>query len=98
MSEKYFGTGSIYAGGFDVYAKSPLDNRTVMGSWDDLSDVPTTRLYEGLIIYIEDEKCHYGLVEIIGNDASTCTWEKLGSVIEWEDIDALLEENGLLLR
>ena len=96
MSEKYVGTGSIYAGGFDVYAKSPLDNRTVIGNWDKLNDIPTTRLYEGLIIYVEEEKCYYGLIVIAGSVASECTWEKLGSAIEWEDIDSLLEENNLI--
>lgn len=90
--EKYFNTGTIFGGGFDLGAQTPLDNRTVLHTINDMQDVPVTRLYEGLIIYIEDEKQYYGLIELSGSFAADCKWEKLGAVIEWEDIDSVLEE------
>jgi len=55
MAEINFGKGIKLAGGFDVAAQLPLDNRTVLQSFSDLSTVPVNRLYAGLTIYCINE-------------------------------------------
>lgn len=95
MRVTYFGTGIKLGGGFDVKARIPLDQRTVISDWTEESknQLPATILYEGLHIYSEADKVEYVCTEIPANalTANDCIWTKIafgqGSDLEWENIN-----------
>lgn len=82
-----------YSGGIYVETAAPLDIRTVVQNISELTtkstwytnyDVSTGTLtaYNGLIVYVEAEKCAYVCVNLKKVDSLTEGWKKIGSDVE----------------
>ena len=55
-----FGKGITVASGFDLGAKSPLDSRLVVDTFQELQDhIDNNRVYEGMIVYVIEHKTTY---------------------------------------
>lgn len=67
---KYDGKGINIITGFDLTAQAPLDSRSVVESLSALKSLPTNRLYEGLDVYVIENKTKYTYVKV-GVDETT---------------------------
>lgn len=64
MSESFFGKGITVASGFDLSAKSPLDTREVVETFDNLADhVVNNRAYDGMLCYVKEDKVTYQYID-----------------------------------
>ena len=55
--QKFFGKGIGVAAGFDLGAQAPLDAREVVNTREELAEhIAGNRAYEGMVVYIKDEK------------------------------------------
>lgn len=59
---KFFGNGIKLSSGFDLNAQSPLDNRTVATTLEELEAMPEVQRYNGLMVFVESESAYYGLI------------------------------------
>ena len=60
MAENNFGKGIKITSGFDLSAKSPLDNRSIVLTIEERdAHVTNNRTYEGMKVYVLDEKKEY---------------------------------------
>ena len=66
MSEERFGNGITLASGFDLGAKAPLDSRYTVAKFEDLqAHVDGNRAYEGMLVYVEEDKKVYQYTLIV---------------------------------
>ena len=70
-----FGKGITVASGFDLGAKAPLDSRIVVNNMAELQEhIDNNRVYEGMIIYIVEEKTTYQYINpdliVFGNNSN----------------------------
>lgn len=79
MGFKYDSKGINVITGFDLTAQAPLDSRTVVESVALLNTLPANRLYEGLTVFVIEDKKKYTYVQT-GVDEETSLpvygWEK----------------------
>lgn len=62
--EPNFGKGIQLAGGFDLGAKSPLDSRLIVKTLEERDlHVTSNRAYEGMLVYVDENKKTYQLVD-----------------------------------
>lgn len=82
-----YGKGIVIAGGFDVSSQRPIDYRTRVQNWTEstLKNIPVSRLYEGLIVYIVSEKRLKYLTTI--PEGATTAWD-----CQWDDVSANCRE------
>ena len=59
MAEKYYDSSIKISSSFGVGARVPLDARTVCATMSDMEAIPDTRKYEGLTVYVEENKKTY---------------------------------------
>lgn len=63
-SEPMFGKGILVASGFDLGAKSPLDSRSVVNTVAERNaHVTGNRVYEGMLVYVVENKITYQYIE-----------------------------------
>jgi hypothetical protein len=98
LSESLFGKGIPLGMNFDLGAEKALDARTVVATYADLkAHEDGGRCYEGLIVYVKDEKTNYQYTD--------SEWKEFGKsnnssvvVDKYEDIANLKEvEQGALI-
>lgn len=74
IENTYFGKGIIVSGGFDLQAKVPLDSRARVPNYAGLGSlVENNAVYEGIMVYVEENKKTYQYIE---NE-----WKELGAEI-----------------
>ena len=60
MADEFYGKGIKIASGFDLSAKSPLDNRTVVNTITERdAHIIGNRVYEGMRVYVKETKRDY---------------------------------------
>lgn len=60
MADEFYGKGIKIASGFDLSAKSPLDNRTVVNTIAERdAHIIGNRVYEGMRVYVKETKRDY---------------------------------------
>lgn len=74
------GGGIPLSANFNLNGQMPLDDRTVVDTLNDRNNMPEIRKYEGMVVYVKENKTSYQLID---ND-----WKKygVGSVEDIEDI------------
>lgn len=74
------GGGIPLSANFNLNGQMPLDDRTVVDTLNDRNNMPEIRRYEGMVVYVKENKTSYQLID---ND-----WKKygVGSVDDIEDI------------
>lgn len=71
-----FGKGIALAGGFDLGAKAPLDSRLAVATIADRdAHVTGNRAYEGMLVYVEENKVTY---QYIADAEGNLTWKEFG--------------------
>lgn len=98
---------------FNYQGRKPLDNRLVVSSLSDLTSMAQGTIYNGIIVYVSDEKKFYVYDENNEEDAGTGKWKELqtGEGVSTTDKsideylqgksykkDTLLYTNNFLLR
>ena len=94
-----YGNGINVASGFDLGAKSPLDSRNVAETIAERDEnVTNNRAYEGMIVYVKENKTTYQYVNnewiIFGSNTSS---DNVYTKEEIDEIKRILEEKDLEL-
>lgn len=94
-----YGNGINVASGFDLGAKSPLDSRNVAETIAERDEnVTNNRAYEGMIVYVKENKTTYQYVNnewiIFGSNTSN---DNVYTKEEIDEIKRILEEKDLEL-
>ena len=85
--DNQFGKGIGLAAGFDLGAQKPLDSRLAVNTIAERdAHVENNRAYEGMIVYVSEEKKTYQLVQ--GNEEGQLVWQELTKK-EQDRLDAL---------
>ena len=71
-----FGKGITLAGGFDLGAKAPLDSRVAVATLADRdAHVTGNRAYEGMLVYVEENKITY---QYVADEEGNLSWKEFG--------------------
>lgn len=71
-----FGKGITLAGGFDLGAKAPLDSRETVATLADRdAHVAGNRAYEGMLVYVEENKVTY---QYVADAEGNLSWKEFG--------------------
>lgn len=71
-----FGKGITLAGGFDLGAKAPLDSRITVATLADRdAHVTGNRAYEGMLVFVEENKVTY---QYVGDAEGNLSWKEFG--------------------
>lgn len=94
-----YGNGINVASGFDLGAKSPLDSRNVAETIAERDEnVTNNRAYEGMIVYVKENKTTY---QYVNNEwiifGSNTTSDNVYTKEEIDEIKRILEEKDLEL-
>lgn len=57
--EKFYDASIKINTGFGIGSRQPLDARTVCETITQMNEIPDTRRYEGLVVYVEENKRYY---------------------------------------
>ena len=79
-----YGQGITISTGFDVGASTPIDNRTIVGTIADRDAININILYEGIVVYVIENKLHYQYVEsawVIAGDGYFATKEEIKNLV-----------------
>lgn len=81
--EPNFGKGITVASGFDLGAKSPLDSRATVKTIEERNaHVTGNRAYEGMLVYVEEDKKTYQLIDGV--------WKQFG--FDTEQFESAVED------
>ena len=85
--DNQFGKGIGVAAGFDLGAQKPLDARIAVNTIAERdAHVENNRAYEGMIVYVAEDKMTYQLVQ--GNEEGQLVWQELAKA-EKDRLDVL---------
>ena len=86
MAENNFGKGIKITSGFDLGAKSPLDNRSVVNTLEERdAHVTNNRAYEGMKVYVAETKKEYIFID--NEWVSASSQEEIEAIIDLEKIE-----------
>lgn len=74
MAGNKFGTGIPLITGFDLAVQEALDHRVVKSTIEERDAMPDIQLYEGLVVYVENNNTNYQLISL-----SPKKWEIFGT-------------------
>jgi hypothetical protein len=88
-SKSLIGSGISITTGFDVGAQLPLDLRTVVNNLEELEAIPSSVIYEGLLVYVISESKLYQWKKNLLDDGTlsdTCAWGHIEAEVSAKDI------------
>lgn len=92
-----FGNGITVTSSFDLGAALPVDSKLVAQNQAERdAHITGNRAYEGMIVYVVEDKKTYQLT-VLGSDVESSTWEEFGSSVSGDvqaELDKKLDKAG----